>query len=140
MPFVANLELPNAQNGAGLVPTPGTPSSSGTGSSPSKTPKRPRDRKRDAETKGLRNKVTDACERTPINLVHVGSAEFTRRQQEVEAKVYQHPVYKQVPHLFHLHIFDPTATPAQLPQFKKNAMLDTRQLYRTWNIMLIYFI
>ncbi|CAL2048161.1 unnamed protein product [Caenorhabditis brenneri] len=51
----------------------------------------------------------------------------------MEAEVYQHPVCKQVPHLFHLHIFDSTATPAQLPQYKKNVMLDTRQLYRTWN-------
>ncbi|CAL2048520.1 unnamed protein product [Caenorhabditis brenneri] len=123
-----------------LTGTPGSSSSSKTHSSRPRAPKRPRDRKRDAETKGLRNKVTDACVRTPINLVHVGSAEFTRRQQEVEAKVYQHPVYKLVPHLFHLHIFDPTATPAQLPQFKKNAMLNTWQLFRTWNIMLRNFI
>ncbi|EGT37436.1 hypothetical protein CAEBREN_20848 [Caenorhabditis brenneri] len=113
-------------------------SSSGTHSSPPRAPKRPRDRKRDWKTKGLRSKVTDACERTPINLVYAGSPEFARRQQEavnhcMEAEVYQHPVYKQVPHLFHLHVFDPTAAPAQLPQFKKNVMLDTRQLYRTWN-------
>ncbi|CAL2034303.1 unnamed protein product [Caenorhabditis brenneri] len=118
--------------------TPGSSSISGAGSSPLKAPKRQRDRKRDAKTKGLRNKVTDACERTPINMVLVGSPEFAKRQQEavnhcMEAEVYQHPVYKQVPHLFHLHVFDPTAAPAQLPQFKKNAMLDTRQLYRTWN-------
>ncbi|EGT56858.1 hypothetical protein CAEBREN_00437 [Caenorhabditis brenneri] len=46
----------------------GTPRSSRskTHSSPPKAPKRPRDRKRDAETKG---KVTDASDKTPIKLV-----------------------------------------------------------------------
>ncbi|EGT36921.1 hypothetical protein CAEBREN_07557 [Caenorhabditis brenneri] len=109
-----------------------------THSSPPRAPKRPRDRKRDAETKGLRNKVADASEKTPIKLVNAGNPEFARRQREAiehcsRAEVYQHPVYKHVSQLFHLHVFDPTTTPAQLPQYKKNAMLDTQQLYRTWN-------
>ncbi|EGT56848.1 hypothetical protein CAEBREN_29575 [Caenorhabditis brenneri] len=56
--------LKNHQYGS-LTGTPRS-SRSKTHSSPPKAPKRPRDRKRDAETKG---KVTDASDKTPIKLV-----------------------------------------------------------------------
>ncbi|CAL2048445.1 unnamed protein product [Caenorhabditis brenneri] len=119
-----------------LTGTPGSSSSSKTHSSPSRALKRPRDRNRDAEIKG--SAIMSLMRETPIKLVYTGNPEFARRQRYAidncsRAVIYQHPVYKHVSHLFHLHVFDPTATPAQLPQYKKNAMLETQQLYRTWN-------